>query len=332
MKKPAIPLTEKKRVATLQDLHILDTEPEERFDRLTRIAKRLFDAPFAMVSLVDENRQWFKSQSGIQLKETSRDISFCAHAILDDKTFIVNDTAKDIRFADNPLVVGHPHYRFYAGHPLKAPNGEKIGALCIVDQKPRTFKKDDIEILQDLASMVERQLAVVQLATHDELTNISNRRGFLAMAQNSLHICARENIAASLVFMDLDKLKLINDQFGHTEGDKALTVFADNMKQVCRNSDIFARLGGDEFVVLLTNTLAQDAEVIINRQKALLENYNKTANNQYNIEFSYGITSITPSGSDSIETLLAKGDALMYENKMQKKEPAYTNLGVASYI
>ena len=223
-------------------MNILDTPAEERFDRLTRMAKRMFGVPIALVSLIDENRQWFKSCVGLDASETSRDISFCGHAILSNNVLIIPNALQDARFADNPMVLGDPNIRFYAGCPLRAPNGSMVGTLCIIDQKPRNFEKDDIEGLKDLASMVERELALVQMATLDELTNISNRRGFMMLAQHCLHLCAREGVCVSLVFLDLDKLKSINDKFGHLEGDRALIAFAELMKTTCRDSDLFARL------------------------------------------------------------------------------------------
>lgn len=254
MQKPDITQDEQARLETLRSLSILDTPPEERFDRLTRMAKRLFGVPIALVSLVDGNRQWFKSCFGLSVSETSRDISFCGHAILGNDLFIVPDTTTDERFSDNPLVLNDPYIRFYAGCPLRAPNGSKLGTLCIIDRQPRSFGKDELEALIDLASMVERELAAVQMATLDELTAISNRRGFIMLAQHSLHLCIRQKLSASLVFVDLDKFKVINDTFGHAEGDRALIAFAEQMKTTCRDSDIFARLGGDEFAMLLINS------------------------------------------------------------------------------
>ncbi|MDE2431018.1 MAG: sensor domain-containing diguanylate cyclase, partial [Burkholderiales bacterium] len=277
MKIPDIPLDEGIRLQTLRSLHILDTAPQERFDRMTRMAKRLFDVPISLVSLIDENRQWFKSCMGMDAKESSRDISFCGHAILGDEAFLIPDATLDERFFDNPLVVGEPHIRFYAGYPLKAGNGSKLGTLCIIDTQPRDFHPEDIAMLQDLALMVEHELAAIQIATLDDLTNISNRRGFMLLAQHSLHVSMRQNTPASLVFMDMDKLKKINDTFGHSEGDKALIAFAQQMKIAYRDSDVFARLGGDEFVALLTNTGAAQAEIVVERFAHLLDKYNGEA-------------------------------------------------------
>lgn len=318
MKRPDIPQDEPIRLETLRSLNVLDTLPEERFDRLTRLAKRMFGVPIALVSLVDENRQWFKSCICLGASETSRDISFCGHAILGNEVFIIPNAKEDQRFADNPLVMGDPNIRFYAGCPL-ALNGQKLGTLCIIDQKPRHFEKEDIEALKDLASMAERELEAVQLAALDELTNISNRRGFIVLAQHNLKLCARQNIPAALVFLDLDKFKSINDRFGHAEGDRALVAFASQMKRSFRDSDLFARLGGDEFVVLLSNTAKQQAEEVIQRFNRSLTKYNQEADRGYDIAFSYGVVEFSAEKRVAIEELLANGDSMMYEAKTATK-------------
>jgi diguanylate cyclase (GGDEF)-like protein len=196
-------------------------------------------------------------------------------------------------------------------------NGSKLGTLCIIDQKPRRLSEQDLEALKDLASMVERELAAVQLATLDELTDITNRRGFMMLAQHSLNLSRRQGIPASLVFFDLNEFKLINDKFGHAEGDRALIAFADQMKNAFRNSDLFARLGGDEFVVLLTNTSKKIAENIIAKFQQSLEEYSQEVNRGYNISFSHGIVEFSPDKHHTVEALLADGDWLMYEHKRQ---------------
>jgi len=318
LKTPDIPQDEKARLTTLRSLNILDTPQEERFDRLTRMSKRMFGVPIALVSLVDENRQWFKSCEGLSVRETPRDISFCGHAILGNEIFLISDATKDERFADNPLVLNEPHIRFYAGCPLRFPNGSKLGTLCLIDRKPRSLSEEDLEALRDLASMVERELEAVQLATLDELTNISNRRGFMMLSQHGLNFCARQGIPASLVFLDLNAFKPINDRFGHAEGDWALKAFAAQMKSVFRDSDIFARLGGDEFVVLLTNTSKKLAEDIIERFRQSLGKYIQKANRGYDIAFSYGIVEFNPEKHRTVEAFLAEGDLLMYECKNQR--------------
>jgi diguanylate cyclase (GGDEF)-like protein/PAS domain S-box-containing protein len=167
---PAVPIDEEKRLATLRGLNVLDTPPEERFDRLTRLAQRIFDVPIAVITLVDSNRQWFKSCQGLDATETPRSISFCGHAILGDEVFVIPDAALDPRFADNPLVAGAPHIRFYAGQPLKANNGSRLGTLCILDIKPRQPSQDDLDVLRDLAALVESELNLLDtVETQDSL-------------------------------------------------------------------------------------------------------------------------------------------------------------------
>lgn len=158
MQKPSFPDNEKQRIAALRTLQILDTAPEERFDRLTRLARVIFDVPIALISLVDTQRQWFKSRQGLDACETSREISFCGHAVHTDKIFYIPDTLEDPRFADNPLVTGAPNIRMYAGAPLATPEGCRIGTLCIIDDKPRDFSDNDLGPLRDLADCVEEEL------------------------------------------------------------------------------------------------------------------------------------------------------------------------------
>ena len=321
MKTPEIPANEKERLETLRSINILDTEAEERFDRLTRMAMRAFNVPIALVSLVDENRQWFKSRVGLDACETGRDISFCGHAILGNEIFVIEDASADERFADNPLVTDAPHIRFYAGAPLRYLNGSKLGTLCIIDREPRTLDDDDMVMLRDLAEMAESELSAVQLATIDDLTKISNRRGFVSLAQNSLSLCARQGSPVSMVFFDLDQFKPINDRFGHAEGDRALITFADLMRQSFRESDVFARIGGDEFAVLLTNTCANIAAEVVERFRNLVATHNREARRGYDISFSDGVFSLKPEEGCQVEDLLREADVMMYENKSNDRSP-----------
>ncbi len=168
---PDIPANEAERLAALHALKVLDTPAEARFDRITRVAQRHFDVPIALVSLVDEGRQWFKSCQGLDATETSRDISFCGHAILNDAILIVPDATEDPRFADNPLVTGSPNIRFYAGTPLHAPGGERVGTLCVIDTQRRAFGAGDIAMLRDLADCVEEELARTAMLAQAEAAN-----------------------------------------------------------------------------------------------------------------------------------------------------------------
>jgi GAF domain-containing protein len=158
MEQPAIPNNEEERLKSLYSLNILDTPAEERFDRIARIAKKLLNVKVVQISLVDRNRQWFKSAIGLNVKETPRDISFCGHAIHEQKMFVVNNAQEDKRFSDNPLVTSDPHISFYAGMPLLGPNEQKVGTFCAIDDKPRDMTDDEIQILTDLSKWVELEL------------------------------------------------------------------------------------------------------------------------------------------------------------------------------
>lgn len=149
---------EQERLAAVRSLNLLDTEPEERFDRYTRIAAALFDVPVALVTLVDKDRQWFKSCVGTQECETSREVSFCAHALKCHEVMVVPDALADRRFADNPIVTGGPRIRFYAGAPLFLPGGHCVGTLCIIDHRPRNLTEAERKLLEDLGHLVEKEL------------------------------------------------------------------------------------------------------------------------------------------------------------------------------
>jgi PAS domain S-box-containing protein len=162
MLQPPFPADEAKRLLALQQLAILDTSPEERFDRLTRIAQHILDVPIALVSLVDADRQWFKSRQGLDAQQTPREISFCGHAILGTDVFVVEDAATDPRFADNPLVAAAPHIRFYAGAPLALRSGQRVGTLCAIDRQPHQVSSEQLAALRDLADCVSDELERVR--------------------------------------------------------------------------------------------------------------------------------------------------------------------------
>lgn len=153
-----LPNNESQRLQSLHALKQLDSPPEPQFDRLTRIAARCFNVPIALLSLVDLDRQWFKSRVGLEERQTPRSLSFCAHAILQDEPLIIRDTHSDPRFSDNPLVTGAPHVRFYAGRPVHGPDGYRIGTFCLLDRRPREFDAVDLQLLNDLAILAEQAL------------------------------------------------------------------------------------------------------------------------------------------------------------------------------
>lgn len=175
MKEAPIPKDELKRIASLYALHLLDTSPEERFDRLTKVATQVFHVPISTLTIIDAKREWFKSCQGLSETEGDRAISFCGHALVEDEILVVKDTLKDKRFADNPMVVGDPYIRFYAGVPIMSADGQRIGVFCIKDTKPRNFSKEDEEILEGLAAWAELEVNLrnmsLSVAEQQEIIN-----------------------------------------------------------------------------------------------------------------------------------------------------------------
>lgn len=155
-----IPENEADRLAVLHRLLLLDTPPEERFDRIVAFAAEEFDVPFALISLVDSDRQWFKAKIGLGVCETPRGTSFCGHAILSHEVMVVPNAILDERFFDNPMVIGEPHIRFYAGAPLELEHGKRVGTLCLIDTLPKTLDALDLAILGTLRDLVVKELGV----------------------------------------------------------------------------------------------------------------------------------------------------------------------------
>lgn len=317
MQKPSVPLDETTRLLSLHSLRILDSAPEERFDRVTGMAKRLFDVEICLVSLVDSDRQWFKSKQGLDACETSREISFCGHAILHEQVFIIEDARLDERFADNPLVKGDPNIRFYAGCPVHAPDGHRIGTLCLIDQAPRSLSDSEVQTLRDFGALVDDELASAAKINVDELTNIANRRGFQQVAKHLLPLCERNKLDVEVLFFDLDGFKALNDKFGHEAGDKALQEFAKLLLKSFRNSDVIARLGGDEFAVLMAgqHILADRA---LSRMTALAKDRQEEFSRH--LGWSVGQVKFDPETHRDIDGLLRDADERMYAAKVGKNK------------
>ncbi len=311
------------RVDAVKSLGMLDTPPEERFDRYTRLARRVFGVPIALISLVDERRVWIKSKSGFDEDEVPREQSFCSQTVSGGDLLMVTDASKDERFKNSPLVSQDPGIRFYAGCPIRTTKGLLVATLCVLDYEVRDLSDQDQRLLKDLAAMVEEEITMYSLATIDELTRLSNRRGFQLIANHTIAMCKRMEKPASLMFFDLDRFKHVNDTYGHAEGDKVLQDLGQILLHEFRNSDVIARLGGDEFCVLLTGTAATGVDrPIANLDRAINARNQK---NSYEIAYSVGAVTYDASIHHSIEDLLAEADKLMYENKRLS-----ANLGVAT--
>lgn len=314
-------------------MKILDTPIEERFDRVTRLARRSFGVSISAISLIDSDRQWFKSIQGLDVQETSREISFCGHALLGDGLLVVTDSHADERFRDNPLVTGDPNIRFYAGCPVRNPDGHKVGTLCVIDNKPGEFSADDEVTLRDLARMVEDELRfsfaqrsqdelVAELdrarlaASVDPLTRIWNRGAIMEILKRELARGARGGVGVGLLMIDFDYFKTINDTHGHLVGDAVLREGVARMLGIVRNSDVIGRYGGEEFIAVLADCHEIDVETIGERLRVVIENDPMTGVGcRVDVSVSVGGAWCPGSMLTEPEALIALADAAVYKAK-----------------
>ena len=317
MIKPPTPVDELLRLETLRNLKILDTDPEERFDRVTKLAKRLFGTDIALVSLVDSDRQWFKSYQGIEVTETPRDISFCGHAILDDQVMVVNDTHTDERFRDNPLVSADPNIRFYAGCPLNAPNGRKLGTLCVIDSEPREVNDEDIALLEELGQLVEEELAIADMMRDDPVTGLSNGLGFSQVAEYLLAMSVRTSSPATLMLFRVANQNVISGFMGQQEGDRAAIEMAQLLMATFRDSDIIGRLDHDTFAVLMAGASMDNVEVARQRVEKAVRDRNLKDESEYELDVETDAVTYDPGRHEDIGALIGDAEDRLEEGRGQ---------------
>ncbi|ELQ09836.1 GGDEF domain-containing protein [Xanthomonas translucens] len=344
MIKPRKPDNEAERLRALHALQILDTAPEAAYDDLVGIAASLCDTPSALISLVDEERQWLKSQRNVTLLSTARDDSFCGHTILAPQdVLVVGDAAADPRFAFNPLVT-EVGVRFYAGAPLLNSEGLAVGALCVLDCRPRTLEPEQVVALQALSRQVmqlielrrtshalaqqlrerdcyEQQLAGYQASLEslnaellkqsrtDPLTGLLNRRAFATALMINAEAAQSSPAPLSVALLDLDYFKHINDLHGHDKGDAVLLALADMLRAQTPPGSLVARYGGEEFAILLPGL---DARQAMHECETLRQ---ETALLQLGVALtaSVGVAALQP--GESAEQVLKRADLALYRAK-----------------
>lgn len=329
----------------LHATNLFGTGPEEAFDRITRMTTKLLKVPTALISLVGSDTQWFKSRCGFAAQTTSRDVSFCGHAILTDEPLVVGDASRDPRFADNPIVTGAPHVRFYAGVQLYSVERAKLGTLCVIDSEPRELDAAQLDELHDLARMVEeliyhRQLAIASqrlhdglqqhvsgarladaagqvefLLTHDTLTGLPNRQALLGAIEGRMAGWRRHATPAAVACLNIDRFKRINDAFGHGAGDEVLVAVTRCLQARLDPQDLLARIGSDEFVLLLEQP--GDGAALPEHLRRLMESINGSvswAGRDIAITCSLGFACFPQDGADA-DTLLSNAATAMRHAK-----------------
>ena len=321
MTQPSWQKREERRLAALHSYDILDTPPEPQFDRIARIAAELLQMPISLITLIDSSRQWFKAKHGLDTIESPRSAAFCNHAIEGHDVMVVENALNDQRFADNPFVTAAPNIRFYAGAPLRNKQGYNLGTLCVIDQKPRNLSEQQQHILEDLAAIVVDELELhhanielQRLATTDTLTGVNNRRQFLRLAETEGRRAARYQQPLSVLMVDIDHFKKVNDTHGHEAGDRALVAVAKAMRNALRPEAILGRLGGEEFAVLLPQADRQAAMIAAERLRQGVERLSVDIDHTVlQITVSIGVTEI--SSDQTFETALRHADEALYEAK-----------------
>ena len=306
------------RSAAIDEYGIGNSIPEADFDHIVELAKKLFGASAAMISIVASDVLHFKARAGLDACTLDPKIAFCAHALDRDTPLVIEDTWRDVRFRNNPLVLGAPHVRFYAGTPLKVASGQVLGTLCIIDPEPRSFSAHDSDLLQGLGQIVvdrievrrqKRQLA--RQAHYDELTGLANR--------TQLHQRARDHLASdtplAVLLFDLDGFKDVNDVFGHATGDALLHAVGERLTGFLEPDQLLARLGGDEFVVLAPGVAdPRAAWAIADRLGSAFNSGYQADGEELRLDTCIGVA-LSPYHGDTIEKLICHADLALYRAK-----------------
>jgi len=302
-----------KRINYLYRLGLLDSEPEHRYDRITKLCARIFNVEMSLISLIDENRQWIKSSQGFSLRQTERSVAFCNQTIVQEDVFVVADTHLDPQYANNIMVTEEPYVRFYAGCAIRArSSGTKLGALCLKHSEPRTFSDADKTLLKQLTEMVEEEIDYNPLLDEDKLTGLLNRNAFERRAEQLLHTFVPLQTSIRMYYFDVNNYKLITHKHGISAGDEALIHFARLLTETFTDTELVARLVDDEFVVLciceqLDNMLESLAEAV--------KNYNASVSPHLNIEYTAGTASSHSMANVDLQSLYMFADTDLNQHK-----------------
>lgn len=246
-----VPANESHRLRELERYGLDNGTDDPQFCRILELVTDLLEMPIGLVSIVDQDRQRFLCRHGIEERSTPRKMAFCAHAIVGDKPLVVENALLDERFAANPLVLGPPHIRFYAGSPLRTQRGYNLGTLCVIDQKPRAFSERQQKWLTQLAELLMRELEWRHLSRLCPLTGLHRRDSFFELADKEFKRAKSNGWPLALLSFDIDNFRLINMRWGHAEGDRVLVDLVGVCKRMLDEDDLMARIYDEEFCLLI---------------------------------------------------------------------------------
>lgn len=306
---PPIP-TEERRLASVRSLGLLDTPPERSFDRVAHLAQRLLDAPMAHVALVDARRLWCKSLVGHSLREVRRELALCSHTIAGRGAFMVPDTTLDERFRTNRLVVGEPHIRSYAAHPIAAPDGATVGTVAVLDRLPRPFGDEDGRVLAALARLAELELAAPRLRLQDPQTGLANRRGFAVRAEAVQAACLRRGVPLVLMLVDVEPPFVVLPSLGD-DVPSAVPTVAGVLARTLRSSDLVGRLSGNRLAAVLVG--ARSADAAAERLAARIEAQYRTVSHDVPPRFHVASATSQPGRLRSVRELVGEATVRLQE-------------------
>lgn len=317
-----IPDNEAERQAALDDQHILDAEPDEDFNRITRLASQMLGVPIALISLVDRQRQWFLSRVGLEATETPRELAFCAHTICSDDVMVVSDATADDRFKDNPLVTGDPHIRFYAGVPLQTRAGFNLGTLCVISREPRQLAGTEQQLLQDLAGMVTQYLESRRNSYLCPLTGLQNRRPFHEAGQREYQRARQSGEPLTLLLFGLDGFGAFCARFGASQGDRLLQELAGRLRSQVGESALLGRVTADEFATLRPGLDNPEAVALAEQIRAALALDGWLVDGvRHPLAISVGIAS--PTGDDNgFKDLFRRAETALSQVRLSGMTPA----------
>ncbi|HZY67695.1 MAG TPA: sensor domain-containing diguanylate cyclase [Devosia sp.] len=309
-------IDEEARLAALRRYDIRGAGDAKPFQRIVDLVQQVMGVPMAAVSLIESDRQIFKATRGLNgVAEGPRADAFCHYTIAQQAPFAVQDARLDARFAGHPMVSGEPNIRSYLGVPLTTPDGYNVGSLCALDDEPRQFDRTQGEILRKLAEIVVEHFELQQIAKQDSLTGALTRRGFYAEVEKEFLRAQRYERPSTLVAIDVDHFKSVNDRFGHPAGDAVLVSIANACMSNMRRSDIFGRLGGEEFALLLPETDAQEARDAAERIRAAVEStIVQVGGAEIRVTVSLGVAPM-PGPGETVSTWFNEADIALYEAK-----------------